>query len=60
MEHKLISDESIENSISIIEFNNEVVIIKISNNELELPIALSKKELHSLIGTLLHVQQKMK
>ena len=60
MEHKLISDESIENSISIIEFNNEVVIIKVSNNELELPIALSKKELHSFIGTLLHVQQKMK
>ena len=60
MEHKLISDESIENSISIIEFNNEVVIIKVSNNELELPIYLSKKELHSLIGTLLHVQQKMK
>ena len=60
MEHKLISDESIENSISIIEFNNEVVIIKVSNKEIKLTITLSKKELHSLIGTLLHVQQKMK
>lgn len=60
MEHKLTPTESFLNSISVIEFSENVVIIKITENGIEQPIALNKKELHSFIGTLLHVQQKMK
>lgn len=60
MEHKLTPTESVLNSISVIEFSENVVIIKITENGIEQPIALNKKELHSFIGTLLHVQQKMK
>lgn len=60
MEHKLTPEDSALISISVIEFNSSVVVIKITDNGIDQPIALNKKELHSFIGTLLHVQQKMK
>jgi len=59
MEHKL-TPSGTDNSISVIQFNNKVILIKITDNGIETPIALSKSELHSFIGTLLHVQSKMK
>lgn len=60
MEHKLIPADCNSASITVIEHNTTVVVIKITENGIDQPIALNKKELHSLIGTLLHVQQKMK
>ena len=59
MEHKQKLETYVNQSITIIE--EEVLItIKTDNNTTESEVTLTKKELHSLIGTLLHVQQKMK
>ena len=59
MEHILKPENSVYNTISVVE-KLDVVEIKISDNGECLLINLNKKELHSFIGTLLHVQQKMK
>ena len=59
MEHKQKLETYFNQSITIIE--EEVLItIKTNNNTTESEVTLTKKELHSLIGTLLHVQQKLK
>ena len=59
MEHKQKLETYFNQSITIIE--EEVLItIKTDNNTTESEVTLTKKELHSLIGTLLHVQQKLK
>lgn len=71
MKHSLISkisssqDEIYE--ISVMELDDQLINISISYtnffNEIqsnETCLNLNKKELHSLIGTLLHVQAKMK
>lgn len=60
MEHKLTPMNSVYNSISVVELNEKEVVIKIDDDATYQKIHLSKKELHSFIGTLLHVQQKMK
>ena len=54
-EHNMISTNAMIHNIGIkrIDFCNDL-----RSNELSLN--LNKKELHSFIGTLLHVQQKMK
>ena len=59
MEHVLSSEEFVKLTISIKEKENGV-LIKITNFENSEEILLSKKELHSFIGTLLHSQAKMK
>lgn len=59
MEHKQILTSYCNQSITIIE-NNDLIGIKVFNNENEDMVFLTKKELHSFIGTLLHVQQKLK
>ena len=59
MEHKQKLETYFNQSITIIE--EEVLItIKTDNNTIESEVTLTKKELHSLIGTLLHVQKKLK
>lgn len=71
MEHKLIPEfqilENCTNFISVMELKDNTCTISITkqpyNSELEelvLCSNLTKKELHSFIGTLLHVQQKIK
>lgn len=59
MKHTLKGSVMIDSSISIEEFQDKVIVI-IENNNTSERIPLTKKELHSLIGTLLHVQAKMK
>ena len=59
MEHVLTSEKFVELTISIKE-RTDGVLLKIKNFENSEEILLSKKELHSLIGTLLHTQAKMK
>jgi len=59
MEHKQKLETYVNQSITIIE-SDGLVIIKVYNNTIEEEVYLTKKELHSFIGTLLHVQQKMK
>lgn len=59
MEHKKKLETYVNQSITIIEADG-LVIIKVYNNTIEEEVFLTKKELHSFIGTLLHVQQKMK
>lgn len=59
MEHVLTSEQFVRLTISIAEKPNGV-LIKITNFENSEEILLSKKELHSFIGTLLHAQSKMK
>ncbi len=59
MEHKQKLETYVNQSITIIE-SDGLVIIKVYNNTIEEEVFLTKKELHSFIGTLLHVQQKMK
>lgn len=59
MEHVLTSEQFVRLTISINEKPNGV-LIKITNFENSEEILLSKKELHSFIGTLLHAQSKMK
>ena len=71
MEHKLTSietsTENVQYDIYVLELDSNIVNIGIKRidfcNDLrsnELSLNLNKKELHSFIGTLLHVQQKMK
>ena len=59
MEHKQKLETYFNQSITIIE-EDGLITIKTYNNTIESEVTLTKKELHSLIGTLLHVQQKMK
>ena len=59
MEHKQILETYVNQSITIIEDGN-LITISLCNNNIEERVSLTKKELHSFIGTLLHVQQKMK
>ena len=59
MEHKLTAENYVNNYIIVIEQQREVTI-KIENNSNFECITLTKEQLHSFIGTLLHVQQKMK
>lgn len=59
MEHKQKLETYFNQSITIIE-EDGLTIIKTYNNTIESEVTLTKKELHSLIGTLLHVQQKLK
>jgi len=59
MEHTQRLETYVEQSITIIEDGN-LITIKVYNNTLIESVTLTKKELHSFIGTLLHVQQKMK
>ena len=59
MEHTLFSKEQLNRSITATERQNTVNIkISFTNNFEE--ITLSKQELHSFIGTLLHIQQRLK
>lgn len=59
MEHTLFSKEQLNRSITAMERQNTVKIkISFTNNFEE--ITLSKQELHSFIGTLLHIQQRLK
>ena len=59
MEHKQKLETYFNQSITILE-ENGLITIKTYNNTIESEVTLTKKELHSLIGTLLHVQQKLK
>jgi hypothetical protein len=59
MEHKQNLETYVNQSITIIEDVN-LITISLCNNNIEERVSLTKKELHSFIGTLLHVQQKMK
>jgi hypothetical protein len=71
MMHKLSPQEyrndDIKFEIYVLELDNETVNIGIERTEYanrhlssQICVNLNKKELHSLIGTLLHVQAKMK
>lgn len=71
MEHRLTSqengDENTKYDIFVLELDYNIVNIGIEITRYKSPmqneqlcINLNKKELHSFIGTLLHVQQKMK
>ena len=51
-------EKEVKTSITIIEEDNSVKIELFNYSEC-LSVSLNKKELHKLIGTLLHVQQKM-
>ena len=59
MEHK-ISPENQNNSFILIKEHLKDVEIQISNNGNYESTILTTKELHSFIGTLLHVQAKLK
>lgn len=59
MEHKQKLETYLYQSITIVE-DDGLITIKSFNNNVEIEVSLTKKELHSFIGTLLHVQQKMK
>lgn len=59
MEHKLILETLLYQSITIIE-DDGIIILQVDNNDCKEAVFITKKELHSFIGTLLHVQQKMK
>ena len=59
MEHKQNLETYKNQSITIIE-DEKLITISLYNNTNEEKVSLTKKELHSFIGTLLHVQQKMK
>ena len=71
MEHRLTSQETstedVKYDIFVLELDYNIVNIGIETTRYKSPmqneqlcINLNKKELHSFIGTLLHVQQKMK
>lgn len=71
MEHRLIAEEistaDLKYEFYVLEIDSNIVNLGIQktdfcNDSLSniLSINITKKELHSLIGTLLHVQQKMK
>jgi len=59
MEHKQNLETLLNQSITIIE-DEGMIILQIDNNNSLESVFITKKELHSFIGTLLHVQQKMK
>ena len=59
MKHVLESSLMTYTSLTVLEVGDQISIIVESNGNSEI-IPLTKKELHSLIGTLLHVQAKMK
>lgn len=59
MEHTLVSEKNFALKISVIEQDKEFTICINNNNSFE-EITLTPKELHSFIGTLLHVQAKLK
>lgn len=59
MEHKKKLETYVNQSITIIE-EDKFTTIRVYNNTIESEVTLTKKELHSFIGTLLHVQQKLK
>ena len=59
MEHKLYLETLLNQSITIIE-DDGMITLQIDNNNSIESVLIKKKELHSFIGTLLHVQQKMK
>jgi len=59
MEHTLVSERFAHLKISVIELPKDVTIL-IDNNHCVEQITLTPKELHSFIGTLLHVQAKLK
>ena len=59
MEHKLKLETYLFQTITVIE-DGGLINITVYNNTIEETVTLTKKELHSFIGTLLHVQQKMK
>ena len=59
MEHTLFSKEQFNRSITATEKQSSISIkISYINNFEE--ITLSKQELHAFIGTLLHIQQRLK
>lgn len=67
MKHSIINELYTCNKVlSVLENDNKAIIVieEYSNTngnlKLELSFELTKKNLHSFIGTLLHVQQKMK
>jgi hypothetical protein len=62
MEHKITVYEESEKTISVLETFDNYVVIRVSenSNENSIQLDLSKEQLHSFIGTLLHVQQKLK
>lgn len=59
MKHTLVSERFSQSSITVVERQKEVTIY-VDNNHYEESITLTLKELHSFIGTLLHVQAKLK
>jgi hypothetical protein len=62
MEHKITVYEESEKTISVLETFENYIVIRVSENSNQntIQLDLSKEQLHSFIGTLLHVQQKMK
>jgi len=62
MEHKITVYEESEKSISVLETFENYIVIRVSENTEKntIQLDLSKEQLHSFIGTLLHVQQKLK
>lgn len=58
MEHVLKTESFFNQKITVVESDNSIEIIIFNNNNEE-KIKLNKKELHSFIGTLLHVQSKI-
>jgi hypothetical protein len=59
MEHKLNLETLLNQSITIIE-DDGMIVMQIDNDGSKESALITKKELHSFIGVLLHVQQKMK
>jgi len=59
MKHTLESQTLVKSTISVQEHDNHIEI-KIQNFENSEATILNKKELHSFIGLLLHIQSKMK
>jgi hypothetical protein len=62
MEHTLTVYENGIKQLSAIETNEGNCIVKVSsiNNDSFEQVEINKEQLHSFIGTLLHVQQKLK
>ena len=59
MEHKQKLETYVNQSITIIE-DEKMVKVQVYDNTIISEVTFTKKELHSFIGTLLHVQQKLK
>lgn len=62
MTHTLTIEEHGTKELSVVELQNKKCIINVSsinNNSFE-QVEIDLQQLHSFIGTLLHVQQKMK